>query len=118
MAYLFSLIEIGKLSSTGNYYWIGGAVDKAVRSVIVSFSETSQTITVTLVPLSTGWQGFAFEYSPGPSYYSSPTGHGRTPPLNAGLTFTATNKDGKAIDSRYINLDTGAQHTVSAPPTR
>lgn len=114
LAYLFSIVELTKASSGGRYYWIGGAVDKAVGSVVISFSEMPQTTTVTLVPLSDGWRGFAFEYSPGPSYYA-PTGPRLTRPQNAGLTFTARNKSGKPVDSRYLNLDTDAQHKVSTP---
>lgn len=116
LAYLFSLVELGKVSTGGGYYWIGGAVDKAVGSVVISFAETPQTTTVTLVPLSTGWQGFAFEYSPGPFYYA-PTGPGDTSPRNAGLTFTARDISGRPVDARYLNLDTNAQRKVSAPPT-
>lgn len=118
LAYLFSLVEFGKVSTGGSYYWIGGAVDNAVVSVIISFSEkTPAKVKATLVPLSTGWQGFAFEYSPGPSFYAS-TGPGQTGPQNAGLTFTATDKSGKPIDSRYINLDSNTQRQVPVSPTR
>lgn len=117
LAYLFRLVELGKGSTGGGYYWIGGAVDTTVGSVVISFSETPHTVTVTLVPLSTGWHGFAFEYSPGPSYYS-PTGPSQTEPRPAGLTFTASDHSGKPINSRYLNLDTNAQHEVSAPRTR
>ena len=117
MGYLFSLRELEKVSSGGGYYWIGGAVDRTVRSVVISFSETSQTTTVALVPLGAGWRGFAFEYSPGPSYYA-PTEPGVAPPQNAGLTFTATERSGVVIDSRYLNLDTDAQHEARTTPTR
>ena len=57
----FSMIEVGKVSTGGNYYWIAGAVDKAVGSVVISLKETPAKVKATLVPLSTGWQGFAFE---------------------------------------------------------
>ncbi len=117
LAYLFGLVETGKVSTGGGYYWVGGAVDKTVGSVVVSFSETPDTIKVALVPLPAGWRGFAFEYSPGPFYYS-PTGPGETPPRNAGLTFTATDTTGRPLDSRYLDLDTGAQHEATAPATR
>ena len=117
LAYLFGLVETGKVSTGGGYYWVGGAVDKTVGSVVVSFSETPDTITVALVPLAAGWRGFAFEYSPGPFYYS-PTGPGETPPRNAGLMFTATDTTGRTLDSRYLDLDTGAQHEATAPATR
>ena len=86
-------------------------------AVVISFLETSQTTTVTLVRLSAGWQGFAFEYSPGPFYYA-PTAPGVPPPQNAGLTFSAADRSGKLIESRYINLDTDAQHEVDSPRTR
>lgn len=117
LGYLFSVVELGKVSTGGSYYWIGGAVDKAARSVVISFSETPAKVKATLVPLSGGWQGFAFEYSPGPSYYA-PTGPGQTGPQNAGLTFTAIDISGKPVDSRYINLDTSRQRPVPVSPTR
>jgi hypothetical protein len=106
-----------EVSTGGNYYWIGGAVDKAVGSVVIPFVETPAKVKATFVPLSTGWHGFAFEYSPGPSYYA-PTGPGETGPRNVGLTFTAMDKSEKPIESRYINLDTNTQRQFNVLPTR
>ncbi|MEJ7648249.1 MAG: hypothetical protein WKF57_04220 [Nakamurella sp.] len=116
MAYLFSLVLDGKVSSGGSYYWVAGAVDSTVASVVISFAETPQTVTVTLVPLATGWQGFAFEYSPGPFYYA-PSSRNVRGPQNAGLTVTARDHAGNVVDSRYINLDNNEQREAGTQPT-
>lgn len=109
LSYLFSLVQDGKVSSGGRYYWVGGAVGNDVRSVVISFSETPRTVTATLVPLSTDWQGFAFEYSPGPGYYapSSRNAHG---PQNAGLTFTRTKP--RRQSRRFALHQPGQQHAA------
>ena len=116
LPYLFSIVELYKVSTGGGYYWISGAVDTSVGSVVISFVESPHPVKMILVPLSAGWRGFTFEYSPGPTYYAA-TGPGDIAPSNAGLTVTATNKLGKPLEARYLNLDTNEQRQVSATST-
>jgi hypothetical protein len=109
MAYLFSLVDQYTFNGAGGgYYRIGGAVDKTVQSVTYSIPgykfPAKYAPKFTLVPLSDGWRGFATEYSPPPW---------PTPPIT--ITLTAFDGSGKAIDSRYIDLDTSAQRKVPTP---
>ena len=116
LPYLFSIVELYKVSTGGGYYWISGAVDNSVGSVVISFVESPDPVKMILVPLSAGWRGFTFEYSPGPTYYAA-TGPGDIASANAGLTVTAIDKLGKPLEARYVNLDTNKQRRVSAPST-
>lgn len=100
LAYLFSQVNPTKVSSGGGYYWIGGAVDSTVTSVVLSFPATPTASPVELVSLTTDWRGFAFEYSPGPSPSA--------PPSDATVNVSAFDTNGSTVDARHIDLDTGA----------
>jgi len=101
LANLFSKINPTKVSSGGGYYWIAGAVD---ASVVLSFPETPNPSRVDLVPLTTGWRGFVFEYSPGRTLSA--------PPGDASVNVSALDKNGAAVDVRHIDLDTGAVRQI------
>lgn len=117
LTYLFSLTERGKVSTGGGFYWVAGAVDGSVGSVVLSFSETSTTLTVPLVALSHGWQVFAAEYSPGPGYYA-PSGADPRGARHASLTVTARDRSGTVVDRRSLDLDADTQQPALTGPTR
>jgi hypothetical protein len=104
LMYLFSQNNPTKVSSGGGYYWIAGAVDATVASVALTPHETKTPLTVDLVPLAVGWRGFVFEYSPGP-FQSAP-------PTDAGVTVSAVDKNGETLDSRHVDVETGAVQRI------
>lgn len=104
LANLLSKINPTKVSTGGGYYWIAGAVDATVASVVLSFPETPTPSRVDLVPLTTGWRGFVFEYSPGPTLSA--------PPGDASVNVSALDKNGAAVDVRHIDLDTGTVRQI------
>lgn len=109
LAYLFSLTSEFKANGVGGgYYWIAGAVDDTVASVVLSFPDRPAPISVELVRLTAGWRGFADEYSPHPAMSMSA--------IDPTVTVIARGEDGATVDARHINLRTGAVSLANPAP--
>jgi hypothetical protein len=110
LGYLFSLInQYTANGAGGGYYWIAGAVDDTVESVVLVFPDDNAfTTRVHLVPLTTGWRGFADAYSPGPVLSMS------SAPVTANVI--ALDTKGRTVDARHINLNTGAVRQIKPLP--
>ncbi len=110
LGYLFSLInQYTANGAGGRYYWIVGAVDDTVESVVLAFPDDNAfTTRVHLVPLTTGWRVFADAYSPGPTLSMSSS------PVTANVI--ALDTKGRTVDTRNINLNTGAVRQIKPLP--